>query len=474
MLNSTEIARPLCVDLDGTLIKSDVLFEAIILLIKKNIFFIFAMLYWFIKAGKPYFKRQIALRVQPDPRYLPYNQSLLSYLHKQRDQGRKLVLATAADEILAKKVAAHLGIFSEIVASDGKQSLAGEKKAKALCDKYGVKGFDYAGDSYVDLPVWKAANAIIIVTNSHLLLHAANRIGPIAFHCAGNLTLQQVWLSALRSYQWTKNLLVFLPLLISYQINKFTIIHVSLAFICFCAAASAIYLINDLLDLEEDRSHPNKPQRPLASGDLWIKLCCLLIPILLSFSFGVAIVLPTLFKKILLSYVLLTIFYSLYFKHLLAADVIILALLYTIRVIAGGTAAYIPISVWLLAWVFFLFLSLALMKRVSILVLSQQNSSELRLYQPADLESLASAGITSGYLTVLIFALYSNSHAILVLHRHPGWLWLSCPLLLYWLQRAWLLARRGELAFDPVLFALRDKISYIIAGLLLTILVISH
>lgn len=477
MPNSADLKFPLCVDLDGTLIKSDVLLESIILLLKKNLLFAFAMLYWFYKGGKAYFKKQIALRVQPDPQYLPYNQKVLAFLHKQRELGRQLVLATAADEILAYQVADYLGIFDDVVASNATASLSGKKKAAALIAKFGEHGFDYAGNSSVDLPVWQAANAIIIVTNSQYLLRQAKQLNRhIALHTEARLPLTQTLTKALRSHQWAKNLLVFLPLLLAYQIHLLGIVQATIAFLSFCAAASTIYLINDLLDLESDRVHPNKQQRPLANGELAIQLSMCLIPVLLLMSIVLGLLLPALFMQVLLGYMILSTIYSLYLKHMLCADVILLSMLYTLRVIAGGTATNVTVSMWLLACISFLFLSLALMKRVIHLVLAQPTSLDHNTspYQTEDLQQLASFGAASGYITILIFILYINSDAVNLVHQYPGWLWLACPLLLYWIQRAWLLARRGNIQFDPVLFTLHDKVSYIIAGLLLLILFLAH
>ncbi len=398
----------------------------------------------------------------------------MSRLKDWKAAGRSLILATAADSESAKRVADHVGLFSEVLGSDGHTNLRGANKAAALTKKFGERGFDYAGDSRVDLPVWQhSRSAIVVAKPGGSLENAAGKITNVA------LTLPEgppKWLSALkamRPHQWCKNLIIFVPLLASHRFTQLPLVLSSLgAFFSFCAAASAVYVVNDLLDLDADRRHARKCRRAFASGDLPISWGLIMAPALAAIAFGISLGLNPAFRLVLLCYMLFSSAYSHWAKQVPLVDVFILAALYTIRLIAGHYATEVALSNWLFIFSMFIFLSLALAKRfVEISALpAQPGLIHGRGYRSADSSLLASLGLANGLLAVLVFALYAKSPEAAILYSHPGMLLLICPLLLYWISRVWMLAHRGEMHDDPVVFALKDWISYLLAAAALVVL----
>lgn len=460
---------PLCVDLDGTLLKTDMLLESLILLLKNNLLYIFLLPIWLIQ-GKAYIKRQLAERICFDAHTLPYCDDFVAFLKDQHARGRKLVLITASDQRIASKIAAHLSLFSEVLSSDGITNLAGREKLALLRKKFGAKGFDYAANGVIDLAIWPDANEAIVVGAPLSLVKKVRQTTPVLHHFPGKKIDMSVLLKAVRLHQWLKNLLIFVPLILAHKVTELPLLFDAVyAFFSFGLCASGIYLLNDLLDLEADRAHPRKKFRPLAAGDLPLIWGCAMIPILLLASVLIALNLPGSFLAVLGIYFLTTTAYSFYLKQVVLVDVLVLASLYTLRIIAGAAAVGVPASQWLLVFSMFLFLSLALLKRFSELQMLRSLDEEMtvgRGYFARDLEQIASFGAASGYIAVLVLALYVNSREVLVLYSHPGVLWLLCPLFLYWISRLWLLAHRGLVFEDPILFAVKDKASYIVAMLI--------
>lgn len=457
----------LCVDLDDTLLSTDVLWESILLLIKQQPWTLFILPFWYFQ-GRAHIKRRIAERVILDPSSLPYRQDVLDYLKQEHSQGRTIVLATGSDYQPAEAIATHLGIFAEVLASDGRNNLSGLPKSQKLVERFGERGFDYIGDNKKDLSVWAQAHSALLVDPTDQVLTQAKKSCPVikTFHKESQSTTSLV--QALRLGQWVKNILIFLPLLAAHQFDNWELNMQSLwAFFSFSLCASSIYILNDLLDLSADRRHPKKKHRPFASGALSIPYGLLMIPTL--FLGAIMIALTTLsgsFLSLLSLYAATTTGYSLFFKQVAILDVLILAGLYTLRVLAGGIAIHVPISAWLLAFSMFLFLSLAFTKRYLELQyrkVRKNQELERRAYQGLDKQILATMGIISGYLSVLVLALYINSSDVLMRYQHPKVLWLTCPLLLYWISRNWLLAHRGALDDDPLILAVKDPHSYLIA-----------
>jgi len=465
-------AVPLCVDLDGTLIRSDLLVESALQVLRANPLNLFRFAVWLLR-GKAYLKRQIALRAEIDVAGLPYEPRMIAWL---RDEGaqRPRVLCTASDEKLAQAVAAHVGGFDEVLASDGVHNLSGRHKGDELSRRFGERAFDYAGNEARDLHVWRRARRAIVVNAPAALAQRAGQVTEVerVFERTGNRL--KSWIKALRLHQWLKNLLVFLPLLTAHLVlAPDALLHSCMAFAAFCLCASGVYLLNDLLDLDADRRHPRKRLRPFAAGALPLVAGLVVTPMLTLAAFVLALAISKLFAAALAVYLVMTLAYSFLLKRIAMLDTVVLAGLYTIRIIAGTFALRLDVSFWLLAFSMFLFLSLAMIKRYTELrtLLSTGDSrSAGRGYAVEDLPMVQSLGGASGYMAVLVLALYINSTASEALYRHPTVLWLLCPLLLYWISRAWLIAHRGAMHDDPVVFAVSDRTSRLL--LVLAVIVV--
>jgi 4-hydroxybenzoate polyprenyltransferase len=466
MSEADAMKKPLCVDLDGTLLRSDLLVESALELLAAKPWLSLLMPWWLIR-GKANLKREIASRTQMDVGALPYDQRLLEILREQPDRHR--VLCTASDSKLAAKVADHLGCFDEVIASDGHLNLSGSRKADALAYRFGERGFDYAGNSRVDLPVWARARGAIVVNGSVALARLAQARCELLLHLTAEPTGPRTWIRALRLHQWLKNLLVFLPLLASHQfLEPQKLLLTFQAFIAFGLCASGVYLLNDLLDLRSDRAHPRKKSRPFASGQISLVSGLLMAPVLTAGGLALAWLVAPLFGVVLGCYYLLTVAYSIRLKRVPMLDVMVLAALYTVRIVGGAAAIGAPLSFWLLAFSMFIFLSLALLKRYTELAaMAEQGRGGAagRGYAVDDLPLLQSLGSSAGYLSALVLALYINSSESVSLYERPEILWLLCPLVLYWVSRAWLISHRGDMHDDPVVFATMDRTSQIVAGL---------
>ncbi|HEY1588108.1 MAG TPA: UbiA family prenyltransferase [Rhodanobacter sp.] len=466
-------AVPLCVDLDGTLIRSDLLVESALALIARNPFSMFAMLVWLMR-GKAFLKQQIARRIGLDASTLPYNRDVLDWVRAQQEL-RTVTLCTAADHRLAESVAQHVGGFSTVLASDGTRNLSGRSKAQALVAIYGERGFDYAGNAAIDLKVWCHARSAIVIESGTRLTAAAARVTRVDRSFAIPRSSLRLWAKALRMHQWVKNLLVFLPMLAAHRaLDPVAGASSLLAFLCFGLCASSVYLTNDLLDLGADRQHPRKHHRPFAAGTLPLVAGPIAAVALLLVSFVLAWFIAPAFLAVLFGYYVLTTGYSLRFKRIVMLDVVVLAMLYTTRILAGAAAVRTFPSFWLLAFSMFIFLSLAMIKRytelAAALKLGKVTASG-RGYDVDDIPLIQSLGGSSGYLAVLVLALYIDSTASQALYRHPHYLWLLCPLLLYWVSRAWAIAHRGIMHDDPVVFAVKDKVSLLLLVLAAIIVV---
>jgi 4-hydroxybenzoate polyprenyltransferase len=455
--------KVIAVDLDGTLVHTDLLVENLFLFLRLFPLRILEVISWLL-SGKVHFKNRLADAILPDVSRLPYNIDLLVWLKQQRSDGALIVLATASNARIANKVADYLGVFDEVFGTES-INLSSVHKQQLLVQRFGERGYEYVGNSSADLAVWKSASVIHVVNPERGVLAAARQSGFMGKVFLNSSPFFQTLLKALRIHHWTKNLLIFVPLAASHRFLETQLVfHGWLAFLAFGACASSVYLLNDLLDLPDDRNHTTKRHRPLAAGTLPILHALLLMPVLLICAFGLALwFLPLQFTCVLAAYYLLTLAYSLWLKRVVMLDVVILAILYTARVVAGSLAMALVATFWILAFCMFIFLSLALIKRYTELREAQLNDQTAlptgRGYYPADFELLASLGTSSGYISVLVLALYINDAASGNLYHSPQWMWAACPLLLFWLSRAWMLAHRGQMLDDPIVFALRDKVS---------------
>lgn len=449
---------PLCVDLDGTLVATDTLWESIFLLLRKKTLLSFLLPIWLLK-GRAYLKHKIAQHIKLNVTTLPYRENILEFLKREQDKGRAIILATAAHQKIAHPIAKHLRIFAEVIASDATTNVKGIVKRDILVQRFGQ--FDYMGDSTADIPIFKVSRYAFLVAPSRALLkkiscppHRLFPVYPISF---------STWLKLLRPHQWVKNVLIFLPLFLSHQFQDVqSLMNAFAAFLAFSMAASAGYILNDLLDLPADRSHPTKKNRPFASGKIPISYGLPLFSLLVILSLLSSVYfLSFSFAGLISSYLLLTMTYSFLLKSKMVLDVVVLAGLYTFRIFAGGIAVSVGISSWLLAFSMFMFMSLAFLKRYTeLLQLSHRKFVKHRDYTVEDLEMIASMGPTNGYLAVLVFALYINSDQVGI-YSSPFILWMICPPLLYWITRIWFLTHRRKMLDDPVQFALTDPTSWV-------------
>jgi len=451
----------LVVDLDGTLIRSDMLLESFWSAFARD----WRTPLWAVGGlirGRAALKARMAECGAPDPASLPYNPTVLERIRDWRDAGGRVALVTAADQRLADAVAGHLGLFDEVHGSDGVTNLKGPAKAAFLRDRFGAGGYAYIGDSRADLPVWETAAEAITVCAPPALRARVDAIRPGATHLAPPSGGLAAALRAMRPHQWLKNLLVFFPMIAAHLFSAATLVQGVLAFLAFGLVASSVYVLNDLLDLAADRAHPRKRTRPLASGALPLMRGMAMVPVLLAAGLLVALFLNPMFLVVLCGYYLLTVVYSLWLKRKMLIDICVLAALYTLRVVAGGVATDIALSVWLLAFSVFFFLALAAVKRQAELVDASQRgvaNASGRGYQVTDLPIVAQMATASGFVAVLVMMLYLNAPEVLSRYSSPILLWGACLVLLYWVARMVLLAHRGQMHDDPVVFATRDRVS---------------
>jgi 4-hydroxybenzoate polyprenyltransferase/phosphoserine phosphatase len=459
---------PLVVDLGGTLVPSNLLLESIIVLVKRSFLSMFLLLRWLMR-GKAAFKTEVTRQVALDLSALPLNQPLVERLKQERARGRRLFLATSAHESLARKIADRLGLFEEVLASDGKRNLTGHDKLATLLERFGSMGFDYAGNAATDYPIWREARFATVVNASPRIVNWAATYANVDEVFPRRTPTLATYVHALRLHQWLKNLLLFAPLIAALRFTDVeALIRLATGFFAFGFCASSTYLLNDMIDIEDDRRHPNKRHRPFASGRLPITHGFVLIPTLLAAAALLSLFLPWPFGVVLGIYYAMTLAYTFLLKRLEAVDVVTLALLYTTRIFAGGAAAGIPLSEWLLTFSIFIFLSLALAKRCAELLLMQKHGKQTssgRGYRLADLPVLHSMGVGSGYVAAVVLAFYLSSPQVAIAYAHAELLWVFMPILVYWVTRVWLKTCRAEMHDDPLVFAARDRVSLVVAAL---------
>jgi 4-hydroxybenzoate polyprenyltransferase len=464
---------PLYIDLDGTLIATDLLHESLLRLLKGRPATLLHLPGW-LSQGKAAFKHEIAQRVELDVSTLPYREEVLVLIREARAQGRRVVLATASDAKFAHDIARHLGLFDAVLASDGERNLSGTRKLDAIradAQRHGGSGqFAYAGDRPVDIPIWQETAHAVLVTDSKSLEASARAVAPAATVIRPPRARPWDVLYGLRLHQWLKNLLIALPLLpilpaVSHMPLE-TLLRVPLAMLAFSLMASSIYVVNDLFDLEADRRHARKRHRPFASGLISIPTAAGMSVTLFAGSLLLSTtLLPVRFTLCLLVYLVLTLSYSLRLKRRAVVDVCVLAGLYTLRIVAGAAALGVPMSLWIFSFSVFLFLSLAFAKRyVEIATTLPSDTAALRSrgYLIGDQTFVIAAGAAAGQLAVVVLLLYLNDPLTAQRFSHPQYLWILGPLLLFWLLRLWLKANRRRLHDDPVVFAARDWVSRVI------------
>lgn len=454
-------AKTIYVDLDGSLIKTDLFVESIFRFLSLNPLNIITFISLLLK-GRSHAKAALADKIDLDISSLPYRQDLLDYLKQEKANGTKIVLATASNRVYAKQVAEHLGLFDDVLASDPEHNLKGRRKLEAILKHSNGEPFAYVGDNNADIPIWQGADELVITGRHRREDLVRTQAGKSVRYFLNNHSQRSRWLKEMRLHQWAKNALIFVPLLTSHQyFDTVKVVQILWAFLAFSLCSSGVYFLNDLLDLHADRRHKTKCNRPLASGELDLTygvLGAVLLPLsafIISF-----LLLPPMFALVLLGYYLLTNSYSFSLKRRSTVDVMALGALYTVRIIAGGAAIGVAVSSWLMAFSVFLFVSLAYLKRyVEIADLKESDAAPGRGYSYIDKEAVFGLGIANMMAAMVIFALFIDSAAAQEHYRSPHFLWLLCFVLLSWGNRIWLGARRGKINEDPVVFAIRDRTS---------------
>lgn len=460
---------PLCVDLDGTLVRTDTLAESVLDVARQRPLALLQLPAALWRGGRPGLKHAVAEAAPFEPDSLPFREELIEELRLLHAFGRRLVLATAAHESIARAVAEELGIFDEVIASTDSCNLKGAAKRDALNARYGAGNYDYVGDSTADMPVWKAARRAWVIGDERLAGQLRrDGVEVERFVPGGGRSPLAAWVQALRPYQWCKNLLVYLPMLMGHSFFDWTRwLEATIAFVALSMLASAGYLINDLFDRRHDRRHERKRRRPFASGELPLHWAAT-IPVLVIEAFGLGALLGSARSiEILALYFVCTLSYSAWLKNRSVIDVILLSCLYSVRIALGGYATRTEISVWLISFSVFIFFTLALVKRAAELrhwELAGRREAPGRGYAVADLPMISNMGVSAGYLSALVLALYIQSPEIAARYGHSKVLWLVLPVLLAWLSHVWLKTHRGEMTDDPIVFALRDRLSLLLGA----------
>lgn len=448
---------PLFVDLDGTLIRTDMLHETLLQLVKRSPQDLLRIPFWLLR-GRAFMKSKLAERAQPRIDLLPTSAKFLEFLRAERAAGRKLYLATASNELHARAVADHLGIFDGVIASDARENLKGAIKAERCLQLASL--FAYAGNESADFEIFAVADESHLVNPTRSALRRTRRY-PVSRVWQNEAPMLKTWATALRIHQWTKNLLLFVPMLAAHEyFDVANIGRVALGFVAFSLLASATYVVNDLLDIEADRSHPRKRFRPLAAGALRIRDGVLAAAVLLPLALVLAVLLSPMFLACLAAYLLSTVAYSLYLKHYAVIDVIALAALYTLRIIAGAVLLDLEPSFWLLAFSMFTFFGLALVKRcaeLKLMLAGERQRTSGREYSVGDYELMQVFGVNAAFLSVLILAFFIEDSLYSGVYEMPMLLWLTLPAFAYWFCRMWLKTNRMEMHDDPIVFAVKDK-----------------
>lgn len=481
---SPAAALTLCVDLDGTLIRSDVSVENLLAAFKRAPWILLLLPIWLLK-GKACLKSELAKRAEIDTSVLPYNEPVLAVIAEARAQGRPVWLVTGSHRIHAERVQTHLGQFDRVLATDEQTNLTGARKAALLDRELGAGRYEYVANGAVDLPIWRSAGAAITVDAPAGVIAEVEALGKPHQNIdidRGRPALRR-WLKAIRIHQWAKNALLFVPLITAHQLLDMRALGAAVAaFLAMGLCASATYIINDLFDLDADRHHAKKRARPFAAGTLSVQAGIAVCIAMLLAGILIALQLPEGFQIALACYLVATLLYSFRLKRIASLDVMLLAGLYTLRVVAGALATGLALSFWLLAFSMFIFLCLALVKRVAELIELQKRqassggaSSQIRgrEYGTEDIQILQVMGATSGYLAVLVLALYINSPEVSKLYATPEVLWLIAPGLLLWVTRLWVVTTRGYMDEDPILFAIKDPETWVTAFLTAAILVLA-
>lgn len=463
-LKSQSKILPFCVDLDHTLISTDIIWEQILTFLKRNPLNFFIIVIWLLR-GRKYLKEKLAESVEIELNQLPFRDSIISFIRQKKETGAKVYLVTATNQKVAKKINEYLNLFDEIYGSTTYVNLRSKHKANLLKEKFGIRGFEYIGDSWRDLPIWELSAKNYLVSPSKNLAKKVSKIpnfgGIIGIESVGAIRYFQM----IRVHQWVKNFLLFLPPLLAHSFDLYIYLKALWAFLSFSIVASAIYILNDFFDLKSDRTHPYKKNRPIASGNVDMTTATIIFLGLLILGILLSTMISQDFMNIILLYILVNFFYTIYFKSVTLVDIFLLSFFYALRLYAGGIATSIPVSNWLLAFSIFFFLSLSAFKRYSELIILTESSDNVenfeRPYLPNQLDFIQILGISSAFSSIVVFILYINSPTVLNFYKNPPFLWFVAFMLLFWLLYAWHAVKNGKVTGDPIVFLLREKISHL-------------
>ena len=449
---------PLCVSCEHALLKTDIFHEAIFLLIKRNPLYIFQLPFRLL-GGKSTLKQRLPEQVQINWRTVPLRTGVVERMRSAHDGNRQVFLLTSMPETWARDLSAEL-TYTEILFSSEKASDGSERAQARLTSLFGSKGYDYIGGGRQDLSDCESARRATLVTSDRSTITQAKQISSVESFIPSDRAGLTTFLRMIRVHQWLKNLLILVPLLAAHKLTSVGSVGIAaLGFLAFSFCASSVYVLNDLLDLESDRQHVRKRNRPIAAGTIGVDQALIVGLLLLITATLLALRVSALFALTLGIYFAMTLAYSLRLKRQVIVDVMLLAALYTIRIVAGAVATAVVPSFWLLALSMFLFLSLAVVKRYSemLVTLSQEKKYAAgRGYSVADMPVLLSLGVSAGIAAIVVLALYINDPSTGKLYPATIWLWPVPTLMLYWISRVWMKAHRGEMHDDPVLFAMRD------------------
>jgi 4-hydroxybenzoate polyprenyltransferase len=455
---------PLCVDLEGTLVRTNCVTEALVCLARNDVFAFLTCWIWLFK-GPSFFRSRLFEVAGLNPASLPVNDALVEQLKELKNSGKPIYLVSRLPLSFTTQVAAHVGIFTDAIGPTEEADLTTRNKGTRLLNLFGKDNFEYAGNGYDDLPAWNHSQKAFVVSSNKRLIRQVEAMKPCQVIATPPRTAKH-YRKAFRIHQWTKNLLVFIPLFVSHNFLDWQLYQNALiAIVSFCLVSSSVYMINDLLDLESDRAHPENKKRPFASGVLPLAFGLAVAPCLLATGLTIGSVVSDQYLAVLAGYFVLTLAYSLRLKQIVLIDTLTLAALYSIRILAGAQATNIPLSDWLIIFSCSVFFSLALLKRCSEITLLRSHEkaeNSRRGYKFADYDQIVSFGTTSGYLSVLVLALYIHNQQASATYQRPQLLWAFCPLLLFWISRMWLQAHRGLMHSDPLVFAFKDRASYVI------------
>lgn len=465
---------PFIVDLDNALTFTNIVAESFVVALVRAPLEALRSLGALLR-GNGAFEERLSAVGAVDATLLPYNRTVVEATRRAAAEGRPVYLLSARGERYARAVAAHLDLLAGWISWNDGATRPGESRIDRLVRQFGHEGFDYIGDDRGRLAIWRSvphsgdpsATGEIVQP----LTPAEPESGDIKRPRAGLKT----WLRLIRVHQYAKNGLVLVPVLTGHAFALDQLTAAFMALVSFCLVASSVYIVNDIVDLEADRAHPTKRRRPIASGEIPILHGLMAVPVLLAAGIGVAAAVSMPFLLVLLGYLAVTTAYSFYLKRRLLIDVVALAGLYTLRVIAGSVATEVGMSEWLLGFSMFLFMSLALVKRYT--ELGTRESAGLpdpknRNYRIADMPMLGSLAAASGFSAVVVFGLYLSSDAVRDSYSRPYVLWLACPILMYWVGRLLIMAQRRDIHDDPIVFALKDRIS-VLALIVLSSLVLA-